>query len=87
MLPSLLARDIQQGIQHFLITGFEPADGFFHGVMHRFVANEAAWMKGPYLQVGLPFRHDSAGRDFFQHLPDRTLVLHAPVRGLAAPRE
>ena len=26
MLPSLLARDIQQGIQHFLITGFEPAD-------------------------------------------------------------
>ena len=65
MLPSLLARDIQQGIQHFLLTGFEPADGFFHGVMHRFVANEAAWMKGPYLQVGLPFRHDSAGRDFF----------------------
>ena len=22
-------------------------------------------MKGPYLQVGLPFRHDSAGQDFF----------------------
>ena len=65
MLPSLLARDIQQGITQFLITGFEPADGFFHGVMRRFVDNEAAWMKGPYLQVGLPFRHDSAGRDFF----------------------
>ena len=65
MLPSLLAHDIQQGITQFLITGFEPADGFFHGVMHRFVDNEAAWMKGPYLQVGLPFRHDSAGRDFF----------------------
>src|SRR5437899_9834965 len=66
MLPSLLARDIQQGIKQFLITGFEPADGFFHGVMHRFVDNEPAWMKGPYLQVGLPFRHDSAGRDFFR---------------------
>jgi DEAD/DEAH box helicase domain-containing protein len=65
MLPSLLARDIQQGIKQFLITGFEPADGFFHGVMRRFVDNEPAWMKGPYLQVGLPFRHDSAGRDFF----------------------
>ena len=65
MLPSLLARDIQHGIQQFLITGFEPADGFFHGVMHRFVDNEPAWMKGPYLQVGLPFRHDSTGRDFF----------------------
>src|SRR5881275_2693301 len=63
MLPSLLARDIQQGVTQFLITGFEPADGFFHGVMHRFVDNEAVWMKGPYLQVGLPFRHDSAGTD------------------------
>src|SRR5262245_18502354 len=66
MLPSLLAHDIQQGIKQFLITGFEPADDFFHGVMRRFVANAAAWMKGPYLQVGLPFRHDSAGRDFFR---------------------
>src|SRR5438034_7863259 len=65
MLPSLLARDIQQGIKQFLIPGFEPADGFFHGVMRRFVDNEPAWMKGPYLQVGLPFRHDSTGRDFF----------------------
>ena len=65
MLPSLLARDIQQGIKQFLITGFEPTDGFFHGVIRRFVDNEAAWMKGPYLQIGLPFRHDSAGRDFF----------------------
>jgi DEAD/DEAH box helicase domain-containing protein len=65
MLPSLLARDIQQGIKQFLITGFEPADGFFHGVMRRFVDNEPAWMKGPYLQVGLPFRHDSTGKDFF----------------------
>ena len=26
MLPSLLARDIQQGIKQFLITGFEPAE-------------------------------------------------------------
>ena len=66
MLPSLLARDIQQGITQFLIIGFEPADGFFHGVMHRFVDNEPAWMQGPYLQVGLPFRYDSAGRDFFR---------------------
>jgi hypothetical protein len=65
MVPSLLAHDIQQGIKQFLITGFEPADGFFHGVMRRFVDNETAWMKGPYLQIGLPFRHDGVGRDFF----------------------
>ena len=84
MLPSLLARDIQQGIKQFLITGFEPTDGFFHGVIRRFVDNEAAWMKGPYLQIGLPFRHDSAGRDFFHGFPDRTPRLHTPARGVAA---
>jgi DEAD/DEAH box helicase domain-containing protein len=81
MLPSLLARDIQQGIKQFLITGFEPADGFFHGVMRCFVDNEPAWMKGPYLQVSLPFRHDSTGRDFLaasrpNALPIRTSARH-----------
>ena len=28
MLPSLLARDIQQGLKQFLVAGFEPADAF-----------------------------------------------------------
>jgi hypothetical protein len=37
MLPSLLTRDIQEGLKQFLATGFEPADGHFHGLMSRFV--------------------------------------------------
>jgi len=65
MLPSLLARDIQHGLKQFLLTGFEPSDDFFHGLMHRFVEDEAAWMKGPYLQIGLPFRVGAAGNKFF----------------------
>ncbi len=65
MLPSLLTREIQQGIKQFLITGFEPSDAFFSGLMQRFVANEAAWMKGPYLQLGLPFRPGASGQNFF----------------------
>ena len=67
MLPSLLARDIQNGLKQFLLTGFEPSDDFFHGLMQRFVDEESAWMKGPYLQVGLPFRIGGAGRKFFGH--------------------
>jgi hypothetical protein len=31
MLPSLLARDIQQGLEQFLTTGFEPSDDFCMG--------------------------------------------------------
>ncbi len=65
MLPSLLARDIQKGLQQFLITGFEPSDDFMHGLMQRFVDDESSWLKGPYLQVGLPFTQGQAGRKFF----------------------
>ena len=65
MLPSLLARDIQQGLQQFLITGFEPSDDFMHGLMRRFVDDQSGWLKGPYLQVGLPFTPGKAGRKFF----------------------
>lgn len=65
MLPSLLGRDIQQGLQHFLITGFEPSDDFMHGLMRRFVDDQSGWLKGPYLQVGLPFTSGKAGRKVF----------------------
>ncbi len=67
MLPSLLVRDVQEGLKQFLVTGFEPSDAFFHGVMRRFVDNEPAWMKGPFLQVGLPFRPGPAGKRFFDN--------------------
>ena len=66
MLPSLLARDIQQGLKQFLVSGFEPADAFMHRLMSRFVEEESAWLKGPYVPVGLPFVTGSAGRKFFQ---------------------
>jgi hypothetical protein len=38
MLPSLLTRDIQDGLKQFLTTGFEPSDHHLHGLMARFVA-------------------------------------------------
>jgi DEAD/DEAH box helicase domain-containing protein len=66
MLPSLLARDIQTGLKQFLVSGFEPADAFMHGLMTRFTEDEVAWLKGPYVQMGLPFAQGSAARNFFQ---------------------
>jgi DEAD/DEAH box helicase domain-containing protein len=65
MLPSLLAREIQNGLKHFLTTGFEPSDSLFAGVMQRFTADESRWMKGPYIQLGLPFRTGTHGNTFF----------------------
>jgi len=65
MLPSLLAREIQQGLKQFLITAYEPSDPFFSGIMERFTQDESRWMKGPYLQLGLPFRAGAAGKNYF----------------------
>ncbi|MGK5092815.1 DEAD/DEAH box helicase [Deltaproteobacteria bacterium TL4] len=67
MLPSLLAHEIQQGLKQFLITGFEPSDPLFSGIMRRFTEDESRWLKGPYVQVGLPFREGQAGNKFFAH--------------------
>jgi DEAD/DEAH box helicase domain-containing protein len=66
MLPSLLAREIQNGIKHFLTTGFEPSDPLFAGIMQRFADDEARWLKGPYVQLGLPFRTGLQGKKFFE---------------------
>src|SRR5262245_29166186 len=65
MLPSLLAREIQNGIKNFLKIGFEPSDPLFAGVMQRFADDEGRWLKGPYVQLGLPFRLGSKGKNFF----------------------
>jgi DEAD/DEAH box helicase domain-containing protein len=66
MLPSLLAREVQTGLKQFLTVGFEPSDPLFAGVMERFTEQENRWMKGPYVQIGLPFRGGSRGKNFFQ---------------------
>lgn len=65
MLPSLLAEDIRTGLREFLTLGFEPSDAFFKGVVQRFADNEELWWKGPWVQVGLPFRTGEQGKGYF----------------------
>ena len=67
MLPSLLAREIQNGVKQFLIKAYEPSDPLFAGVMQRFTSDASRWMKGPYIQIGLPFRTGTEGRNFFEN--------------------
>lgn len=65
MLPSLLAREIQNGIRHFLANQYEPSDTLFSGIIKRFTDDESRWLKGPYVQIGLPFRTGTQGKNFF----------------------
>jgi DEAD/DEAH box helicase domain-containing protein len=55
MLPSLLAREITEGLKQFIITGYETPTPYFSGMFTRFVEHDGHFCKGPYLSLGLPF--------------------------------
>lgn len=55
MLPSLLARNIQTGLKHFLISGFKTVGAFMNGLMRGLADGEGALLKAPLVQTDLPF--------------------------------
>lgn len=65
MLPSILAAEIQASTRHFLVSAYEASDPFFHGLVRRFVEQPESLDKGPWLQLGLPFRPGTEGTRFF----------------------
>lgn len=75
MLPSLVARDIQDGLKNFLRTSFPvTTPGFMHGkgsFIESFLDTPGALCKGPWLEIKLPFRSLDEG----EALPFRQLEL------------
>ncbi len=69
MIPSVLAKQIRQGLTDFLHTTFPISTPFFQGLLHRLLEQEETVFKGPYLSIGLPFRKAGAGPDFFPDVP------------------
>ena len=65
MLPSLVAQEIREGLRQYLVTGFEPSNDGFRGIVQAFVDTPGNLDKGPYLSLGLPFRAGTSGKDFF----------------------
>ena len=65
MLPSVLSRQIEQGVKDFLRTTFHVTTPFFHGVVDRLLDREEGVFKGPYLSLQLPFlRQEPKERPF-----------------------
>lgn len=54
MLPSVLASQIQHGVEDFLRTTFSISTPFFKGLMDRFMETGELF-HGPYLSIHLPF--------------------------------
>lgn len=71
MLPSVLSREIREGIKRFLDSTFPPSTPLFEGALQRLLDEPDAVFKGPYYSLRLPFRS----------APDRV----EPFTGLSFP--
>lgn len=68
MIPGLLANEVAAALREFIVTGFETETAPFAGEFRRLVVEQQegeAFIKGPYVSLGLPFLQGQAGRDFF----------------------
>ena len=67
MIPSILSRQINQGLNDFLATSFHSSNPHFHGMLQRFLDKEGNFSKGPYVSLQLPFQK-GRNRSFFEHV-------------------
>lgn len=68
MIPGLLATEVSAALREFIVTGYETETAPFKGEFHRLVEEQQggeAFIKGPYVSVGLPFLSGKAGQNFF----------------------
>ncbi|WP_461534711.1 DEAD/DEAH box helicase [Spongorhabdus nitratireducens] len=68
MIPGLLAQDIARSLREFIVTGFEtdtwPFAGKFDALVNKH-NNGEAFIKGPYVSIGLPFLKKTDRNDLF----------------------
>jgi DEAD/DEAH box helicase domain-containing protein len=69
MIPSVLARHVEQGIKDFLRTTFPITSPFFSSILEDFLAEPGNVFKGPFLDIQLPFQQGKGGTDYFDDLP------------------
>lgn len=72
MIPGLLATEVAAALREFIVTGFETETAPFAGEFRRLVEEQQdgeAFVKGPYVTVGLPFLGGQSGRSFFSGEP------------------
>lgn len=77
MIPSVIARQIQRGVEDFLLTTFPITNPFFAGALEKLLATPGMLFRGPYLSVKLPFVTEGTVRRAF---PDVTPEDFVPYR-------
>jgi DEAD/DEAH box helicase domain-containing protein len=64
MLPSLVIDEVRHGVAETLRTQFEPSTELFKDAVRRLI-EDPGWVKGPYVQLGMPFIPGDSGKRFF----------------------
>lgn len=65
MLPSVLAGQLQQGLEDYIKTTFPMTNPFFQGSLERLLDTDDSVFHEPYVAVRLPFRIAEDGPDMF----------------------
>ena len=77
MLPSVLAKQLQQGLSDYIETTFPMTNPVFHGSLRRMVETPDSVFHEPYVAVRLPFRvAESAPNPFESIHPKFTPFVH-----------
>ncbi|WP_045834969.1 DEAD/DEAH box helicase [Hyphomicrobium sp. 99] len=63
MNPILLARHVQEGLRELVRTTLNTSSRAFDGVVDRFLADPANFIKGPWVSVDMPFRQIDGAAD------------------------
>lgn len=69
MLPSILARQVRNGVEDQLRATFAPSSPGFNDLIERFVGERDSLVKGPWLSLDMPFRRSGHHGEFFPSIP------------------
>jgi DEAD/DEAH box helicase domain-containing protein len=69
MIPSVLARHVEQGVKDFLRTTFPVTTPFFAAIIEKLLSQPGSIFKGPFLEIQLPFRQGKGGPNYFPDIP------------------
>ncbi len=69
MLPSILARQVRNGVEDQLRATFAPSSPGFNHLIERFVGERDSLVKGPWLSLDMPFRRSGHDGEFFPSIP------------------
>ncbi len=68
MIPSILAKQLETGLEDYIETTFPMTNGQFKGSVHNWLKTKNTLYHEPYISVKLPFRKSNESPDCFEGL-------------------